>query len=467
MLPVGLFLLLLAGFALIWRISRNFGIWEDIGYGMLAGAGLATFLMFFFDVLSIPITASSLSIGLLLTTTVCFLSVRPMGEAWKQWSMKLNIKAADIQLPALFLMLLLGWLVYVVSVKCLFWPPAEHDTIGSFDKLGRVIALEGKLKVSLFDYHVEGAGGVYPPLLHGSYAYAYLFGAETSKLMNTWFYLALIISFFGISVRLCNQTLAALLCLTFALAPELYAHAALTLGNMPAAAYTAIALMALGVWREGEKGEYLFLSAIMMGMTLWIRGDTIVFLPAAFVLFLPAVIEKRMFRKIAVAVFLMILPFVLWNLYLKFKLETGQGGRFSFDQGYQAEKFNLMWGYLKAMLFGGTYGKIDGGQLYGVTFYVFYLSLFASLTLLLFKKVNFSLSAFAPTAAFCVSLAAYFAVFYFIDEKKQAAPIDSLMSSSFKRGLFGFLPFALFAAIQLPAGQLFSRFLDRFMGVKA
>jgi hypothetical protein len=126
-----------------------------------------------------------------------------------------------------------------------------------------------------------------------------------------------------------------------------------------------------------------------------------------------------------------------------------------------------MWGYLKAMLFGGTYGKIDGGQLYGVTFYVFYLSLFASLILLLFKKVNFSLSAFAPTAAFCVSLAAYFAVFYFIDEKKQAAPIDSLMSSSFKRGLFGFLPFALFAAIQLPAGQLFSRFLDRFMGVKA
>lgn len=466
MLLTGLSLLLLAGFALIWRISRNFGIWEDIGYSMLAGAGIATFLMFFYDVLNIPITSLSMGLGLIFISAACFLSVRPLADALKVWVQKLNIKAADIQMPALILMLLLGWLVYIVSVKCLFWPPAEHDTIGSFDKLGRVIAMEGKLKVSLFDYHVEGAGGVYPPLLHGSYAYVYLFGAETSKLMNTWFYLALITSFFGISLRLCNQSLAALLTLVFALAPELYAHAALTLGNMPAAAYTAIAVMALGAWREGERAEYLFLSALMMGMTLWIRGDTIVFFPAAIILLLPVIIKGRFFSRIVFAVFLMILPFILWNLYLKFKLQTGQGGRFSFDQGYQAEKLSLMFGYLKAMLFGGTYGKIDGGQLYGLTFYVFYLSLFVSLLLLLFKRVKFHLSSYTPTAAFMVSLAAYFAVFYFIDEKKQYAPIDSLMSSSFKRGLFGFLPFALYAAMQLPAGQMLSHFLDRFMGVR-
>ncbi len=466
MLLAGLSLLLLAGFSLVWRISRNFGIWEDIGYSMLSGVGLSTFLMFFYDVFGIPITAFSLSLGLVCVTIVCFASVSRMAEAWSQWIKKINIKASDVQLPALLLMLLLAWLVYIISVKCLFWPPAEHDTIGSFDKLGRVIAMEGKLKVSLFDYHVEGAGGVYPPLLHGSYAYVYLFGAETSKLMNTWFYLALITSFFGISLRLCNQSLAALLTLVFALTPELYAHAALTLGNMPAAAYTAIAVMALGAWREGERAEYLFLSALMMGMTLWIRGDTIIFLPAAMILLLPVIVKGRFFSRIVLAVFLMILPFILWNLYLKFKLQTGQGGRFSFDQGYQAEKLSLMFGYLKAMLFGGTYGKIDGGQLYGITFYVFYLSLFASFLLLLFKRVKFSLSTLTATAAFMISLAAYFAVFYFIDERKQAAPIDSLMSSSFKRGLFGFLPLALFAAMQLPAGQMLSHFLDRFMGVR-
>jgi hypothetical protein len=192
MLLAGLSLLLLAGFSLVWRISQNFGIWEDIGYSMLSGVGLSTFLMFFYDVFGIPITAFSLSLGLVCVTIVCFASVSRMAEAWSQWIKKINIKASDVQLPALLLMLLLAWLVYIISVKCLFWPPAEHDTIGSFDKLGRVIAMEGKLKVSLFDYHVEGAGGVYPPLLHGSYAYVYLFGAETSKLMNTWFYLALI-----------------------------------------------------------------------------------------------------------------------------------------------------------------------------------------------------------------------------------------------------------------------------------
>jgi hypothetical protein len=44
------------------------------------------------------------------------------------------------------------------------------------------------------------------------------------------------------------------------------------------------------------------------------------------------------------------------------------------------------------------------------------------------------------------SLAVYTLIFLLIDEQQQRAPLSSLMESSFKRGLFCFIPVALFYA---------------------
>ena len=81
-------------------------------------------------------------------------------------------------------------------VKNLFWPPSEGDSITAFDKMGRVMAMEGRLKISLFHYNLQGAAGVYPPLFHGSFAYVYIFGAETPKIVITLYFLSLLLLFY-------------------------------------------------------------------------------------------------------------------------------------------------------------------------------------------------------------------------------------------------------------------------------
>jgi hypothetical protein len=96
-------------------------------------------------------------------------------------------------------------------------------------------------------------------------------------------------------------------------------------------------------------------------------------------------------------------------------------------------------------MLGGAYGRVDGGQLYGVSFVLFFLMLIVNAALI-FKVgakriVNDKLYA---VVFFFASFTLYSAVFYLINEKTQGSPLYSLMESSFKRGLFCFIPVALF-----------------------
>jgi amino acid permease len=63
---------------------------------------------------------------------------------------------------------------------------------------------------------------------------------------------------------------------------------------------------------------------------------------------------------------------------------------------------------------------------------------------------------------FIISFAIYFTVFYLIDENKQGAPISSLMESSFKRGMFCFIPILLFYSATCNVGKWISNKIEKF-----
>jgi amino acid permease len=63
---------------------------------------------------------------------------------------------------------------------------------------------------------------------------------------------------------------------------------------------------------------------------------------------------------------------------------------------------------------------------------------------------------------FAISFLVFFMIFFLIDEKKQAATIFELMESSFKRGMFYFLPTLIFYAATTPVTLRFSSWLERF-----
>lgn len=459
MLIYGIILCYLSGLAILLTISRKYSLAELLGYSFLAGIGLETFFLFVLDIVNIRYSVEVLSAlnaaFVALIFSVNYKKFLQLKDEWRTPSFSLQ----QVNLAAVLIFCIGAYLLYAITVKNLFWPPSEHDTISSFDKLGRIMAVEGKLKISLFDYHLEGAGGVYPPLFHGSFAYVYIFGAETSKIVTTLFFVSLLSSFYGALRNYTDSTVASLLTFVLMITPEMFSHAALSLGNMPTTAYVCAGGLATITWLDKRDDKYFWLGALFIALVVWIRSDTIVFTAAALLIVGLDFLRTKDWKRTIIYGAITAAPFVIWALYLRLKIGTSTGGKFDFGMGYNSERFDLVWGYIKAFLFGGQKGAIDGGQLYGIVFMLFFLVLLINVALIYKNGVSAFINDNRNTLLFLfVSFFAYAFLFYFIDVKVQRAPIASLMESSFKRGMFCFIPIALFyVATSNASTWLFSR----------
>jgi hypothetical protein len=456
MVALGLILCYLLGLAVMLIISRKYSLAELVGYSFLIGIGLETVFLFLLDIVGIKYSPAVL-IGLNAVTIAALLGInfRKLKEFKLEPDPKTFLQIRNINFPAIFVGCIIAYLFYSVTVKCLFWPPLERDSFGSFDKLARVMAVEGKLKISLFEYGLEGSGGVYPPLFHASMAYVYILGAELPKIITTLFFLSTLLVFFDITRKYIGAMGASLFTLIFMLTPEYFAHAALALGNLPTTAYVCAGGLCTLAWLDKREEKFFWLGGIMMGFVVWIRGDTIVFTAAALLLMAIDFLRTRDWKKTLTYGTMVVAPFVIWALYLKFKINNVPSAKFDFGLGFNTERWETVMGYTKAYLFGGSYsangtGSVDGAQFYGLAFMLFFLVLLANIILvayLVYKKGDWKKSLATQMNVllfFFVSLALFFMLFYFIDVKVQNSPIWSLMYSSFKRGLFCFLPIAFF-----------------------
>lgn len=473
MLTFGIILAYLLGIAVMQLISRKYSLPEWVGFSFLIGMGLETVFLFLLDVVGVKYSAGVL-IGLNLLTIVALLGInyKKLTAFSKEFKAP-AITLKDINPAAIILLGIAAYLFYAITVKNLFWPATDHDAIGSFDKLGKIMALEGRLKISLFQYHLEGAGGIYPPLFHGSYAYVYLFGAVMPKIVTTLFFLSLLTSFYGLLRKYVDSTAASFFTLLLMITPELFSHAALSLGNLPTTAYVGPAALATFVWLDKRDIKYFWIGAILMAFVIWVRSDTVVFTAAALLVMGVDFLRNKDWKKLLSYAAIAVAPFIIWTLYLKLRIAAGQGARFNTGIGVNGERLGLMFGYVKAYIFGGQYRAtlpggiqsqgIDGGQLFGIVFILFVVVLIVNLIWIArigikeyFEK-NFTVLAFTLGSFFL-----YFAVFYLIDEKAQNSPMYSLMESSFKRGLFCFVPLALFYCAASPASAWLFERIEKF-----
>jgi hypothetical protein len=474
MVVLALILCYLLGLAVLLMISRRYSIAELVGYSFLIGIGLETFFLFLLDIVGIKFSQGVL-IGLNVAVTGALVGInyKKLSEFQLSPNPKTFLEIRNINFPAVFIGCIIAFLFYSVTVKCLFWPPLERDTIGSFDKLARVMAIEGKLKISLYEFGLEGAGGVYPPLYHAAMGYVYIFGAELPKIITTLFFLSTILIFFDITRKYIGATGASFFTLIFMLTPEYFSHAALALGNLPTTAYVCAGGLCTLAWLDKRETKFFWLAGIMMGFVVWVRSDTIVFTAAALLIVGIDFLRTRDWKKTVAYGAMAIAPFILWTLYLKFKIHNVPSSKFDFGIGFNQERWDMVKGYTDAYLFGGEFsasgiGAVDGSQFYGVAFVLFFIVFFANIILLgylLYQKRDWLkalLSQVNVLLFFFVAFVLYFLLFYFIDEKVQSSPIWSLMYSSFKRGLFCFLPIAFFySATSYGSAWLFAR-IEKF-----
>jgi hypothetical protein len=201
----------------------------------------------------------------------------------------------------------------------------------------------------------------------------------------------------------------------------------------------------------------------MMTFALWMRSDIIAFVAPTLLIVLWLTIRTKGFKRFIIYIAFAAIPFIAWLLYVKLKIQLPQASRFDFGIGFSADRLNTMLHYAKAYLFAVSFNEVDGGQLYGIAFLGFFIALLINAGLS-FKKGAQTVFGNQRLLLLLIllSFGLYFTEFYLINEKVQASTIASLMASSFKRGMFYFIPLVLFYTATCYSSKIIFERMEKF-----
>lgn len=450
MIVLVLFVYFVLGYAIISSFGKGLNLFLKAGGAMLVGLGMNALFMFVFDLVGVKITLSSLLIlAAVIAVTLIFIFKRNL-IVDLDVIRSISFGFGQINFAWVFFFCVLTYFVYGISVKGLFWPVTEYDSVAGYDYMAKMIAREGCLKVSLFNYSTDASGMarfIYPPLVSSSYSLPYLCGMSLSKIMPIVFFVSLLISFYGCLLYYTTHTASIIATAFMALTPEMFSHAALALTNLPNAAYASIAVLSFFIWTQKKDNAMLMFSSSMMAFTAFSRSDSIVFVAAVLAYLAYDFFKHKNIKPALIYGSISLSLFLSWMLYLKFILHSNSSDLFEKTFFWDADKLDKIIGYIADFMVWET-------QFYGATFWMFYL-----LLALNFKKIKTDM-----TALLLVSIGAWLMyTFLYYQMNYKVASLDMFMKASYKRGMFCFVPLAWFYVMANAKTVWLFQKIDHFM----
>ncbi len=425
----------LSGFMIMNIISTEFGLSQKIGLSMPLGFGLTTVIMLLINFSGVKFTIELIVLLSLLTVaSIGFIVLRK-----KKLASIVNLDLKPLRnlqyfnLSWIFLVLVLFYIVYGITAKALFWPPSAYDSITGYDYMAKVTAAEGKFNNSIFDQTnpTNSIRHSYPPFVPGSYAIAYMLGFQSSKISMVLIFVSLIIYFWSLLRKYTTETAAIFFTLVMASVPEFLAMSALSLTNVPQTLFASAGLLALFEYHKKSHKQYLILSIVLLGLNAWTRSDGVVFIAGGGVMLLYHFLLKKKidWKPLISYSILSILPLVTWQIFMKINIE----GIYSSSDAFVR---HLFWdGEKMKELISLIWNIISSSQLYGVVFILFVIILLINFKFLRKDKPILLIGIFT-------SFILYSFLYYQMDNGGDnfGYSISSMINSSFKRGMFPFIP---------------------------
>lgn len=431
MLTTGLIITFLLGLSVICSMTQKISIIEKAGLSFIIGIFVTTVGMLVLDLFGVALTAVSI-ISFQLVMTILF-SLSFFCKIRK------NLKRPDLKnfaLPRLNFI----WLVFVVFIiyieymnftKCMYFPTFDRDSLAGFDTMGFITAKEHTYKnLSIFDGSyvpaLNGPGSyiTYAPMVQLSYAYVYILGAQTSKIIPALIFMFFIISFYGVTRRIAGDTLAAIATFFFTITPEMIAFSSMSATNVIHAAYASLGIIYVAVWIKKKDLNNLIIGGLLLGANMWARTDGIVFVGAAMVIVIISSLKTGNIKNLIIFSALAIAPALFWVIFQK-------------SAGIHAESIaitSLFYDKTK-MLKIGIYilDLLLNTSFFGWTFLAFALTIVTNIWFIIRKGDNLAL-----LSMIIMALTAYMILLYQIDYKWDK--IENVLMYSAKRFMFCFSP---------------------------
>ena len=440
MIIFSIILFFLLGFSVLNLISDQFSIGEKIGYSMLIGLPLATFIFFVLSLLKVRVTAELLiylSLTLIIIINIInFKSLRSLITNIK----KTNFSGTNFRsynMVWLGLLLVAGYIVYGITCKNLYWPAFAFDSVAGYDLMAKVSASEGTILNSLFDENGRAIDGsahriIYPPNVPVSMAIAYLNGLELPKIIISLFYIFFLISLYFISIRYNTKTGGAIIIFITVITPEFTAHASLAMTNMPQAIYVGLGYIALWIWITNNDNKYLVLSAVFLAFNTWTRTEGILFSFVAGLVVLYYTVRNKQYMRLIVFSLIVLAPYIIWNGFLftyNIKAAVPQQRLLVDHLFWDYDKMARLFSNLNVIFFKTT-------VFYGAILYMFF-------GMLLLNSVNIYRKAQLPFL-FLIFFSWLLYIFFYYQIDYSWDSLDNVIQSSYKRFFFCFIPLMAF-----------------------
>ena len=287
MLTIGIILLYISGWLLIRAVYRDASWMETVGFAFPIGLFVTTLLMWLADWMGLRLTpVLLLSLNVLMTVAGGWVCRHQLQRSLKEYRFHFTLN-----LNNLLWLLLLALVIYAEAsnfLKTVYFPVYDRDSLAGFDTIGFIAAQEHTYRgMSIFDgdympqIHQAGSYISYMPMLQLSYAYVYILGAATSKLVPALFFAGFMLGFYGLMRRVTCATASIVGVLGMLMTPEMLSFSSLSNTNVVHACLASAGLLYVCQWYQSHQFEQLMLGCLLLAANCWMRAEGIILVATA------------------------------------------------------------------------------------------------------------------------------------------------------------------------------------------
>jgi len=456
MIVLGVLLIFIIGFLVLNLISFYFSWEEKVGLSFPIGIGIQTMVMLLCNMFGVNLNrviVVAIALFLIILLSILFKIYKGNSVGKVEMSQYSQSKYNFIWL---FFIILIFYFEYMNFAKCIFFPTFDRDSLAGFDTIGYIIAQEHTLKdLSIFQsnympyIHDAGSYITYAPMVQLSYAFMYILGSETSKLIPALMFLSLLISFYGSMKRVIGKTGAAIATFFMMITPEMIAFSSLSATNVIHATSASLGIIYLTLWHYSKFRKDLYISSLLLGINIWTRTDGIVFILAALSIVFAYSSKNKQWKNV-LPLLLSFIPAFLWIIFSRCNNLYADSIAI-LHPFWDKDKASIILAFVKSHYANTSY--------YGWSFVFFLVSMIINSWYLIQKKDNLFL-------LYIIFSATIFYIFllYHIDYKWDS--IQQVMAYSAKRFLFCFIPIVWFYSMSNTCTKNILRQIDIYLSVR-
>ncbi len=289
----GFLLTILFGLLISLLIAPKMHDLERLGLSYVLGLGFQTLFMFIAYLLGLKFTLiNTLTILVSLTLILFFVIHRRFVLFCNE--LKHSLLTTKLTRLEKILVVTIGFFILFSLLQTLYWPVGAWDALVLYDWRAKIFFLTGSMDEGIRRGYFFGV----PLLTSLGHTWVYFLGGEHPEFIYTLFLASFALMFYEAIRKYTLRVIALVSVLILITIPEIFMHSTIAYTNLPYTVYFVMGTIYLYLWISKEEGEYLILSALLLGLSAWTRSTEPFWLVNLGILILYSLYRKKIWQPV-------------------------------------------------------------------------------------------------------------------------------------------------------------------------